>query len=80
MRCKTGYKADSPLCAVCEDGFFHQLRECRKCDGSRSWSKIALTVGSLLLMIGLIVLALRHREFLASTGVFTDIKVRLLTD
>ena len=31
MACKAGYRNDSALCAVCDEGYFLQLRKCREC-------------------------------------------------
>ena len=75
MGCKAGYVG--PLCAVCDEGHFLQLRTCTNCGGSGpSPSAVALFVFSLLVAIGLAVAVVRHRRFLASTGAFAQVKVR----
>eukprot|EP00935_MAST-01C_sp_MAST-1C-sp1_P002626 g2626.t1 len=74
MECKHGYHG--PLCAVCGDGFFLQLRACKKCEASGpSPAGIALFVISLLFVIALATTVFRHRRFLASTGIFGHVKI-----
>ena len=75
MGCKEGY--GGPLCAVCDEGHFLQLRKCTDCGGSGpSPTAIVLFILSLLVAIGLVVSVVRHRRFLASTGAFAHVKVR----
>ncbi len=74
MQCKRGYHG--PLCAVCNDGFFLQLRSCTDCEGSGPGAAtIVLFVVSLLFIIGLAAAVVRHRRFLASAEVFAHIKI-----
>lgn len=75
MTCKFGY--EGPLCAVCSEGYFPQLRSCKDCGGSGPGSlSIVFFIVSLLCIVGLVVTVYRHRRFLASTGVFSHVKVR----
>jgi hypothetical protein len=74
MKCKPGY--DGPICMVCKEGFLPQLRACVDCGGSGADpASIAIFVGALLLALGLTVAVVRHRSFLASTGVFALAKI-----
>eukprot|EP00935_MAST-01C_sp_MAST-1C-sp1_P001179 g1179.t1 len=74
MECKDGYHG--PLCAVCNEGSFLQLRACKVCEGSGpSSASTALFIVSLLIIIGLAATVVRHRRFLASTGVFAHVKI-----
>ena len=76
MACKVGFKPDSPICAVCDEGYFPQLRTCKECGGSGpSVAIIALFVVALLVVLGLVAMVVRHRRFLASTGAFAHAKI-----
>mgnify|MGYP007045452703 CR=1 FL=1 len=74
MECKRGYRG--PLCAVCDEGYFLQLRSCTDCEGSGPGATtIVLFVATVLVVIGLAATVVRHRRFLASTGVFAHVKI-----
>eukprot|EP00935_MAST-01C_sp_MAST-1C-sp1_P002767 g2767.t1 len=74
MRCKDGY--EGPLCAICSEGYFPQLRKCTDCGGSGpSLASVAFFGVSLLCVLSLVVTVYRHRRFLASTGVFAHVKI-----
>eukprot|EP00935_MAST-01C_sp_MAST-1C-sp1_P001728 g1728.t1 len=74
MMCKDGY--EGPLCAVCSEGYFPQLRSCTDCGKSGpGWASIAFFCVSLLCVIGLVVMVYKHHRFLASTGVFSHVKI-----
>jgi hypothetical protein len=74
MECKEGYHG--PLCAVCDEGWFLQLRSCNDCGGSGAGAAtIVLFVAAVFVVIGLAVTVARHRRFLASTGIFAHVKI-----
>eukprot|EP00935_MAST-01C_sp_MAST-1C-sp1_P000342 g342.t1 len=74
MKCKDGYTG--PLCAICTEGYFPQLRSCTDCGGSGpNLLSIILFVVSLVCIVSLVAMVYRHRRFLASTGVFAHVKI-----
>ena len=49
MKCRAGYKPDSPLCAVCDVGYYRQLFDCFECQEVR-WGEFS---GFLITMLAL---------------------------
>jgi ABC-type branched-subunit amino acid transport system substrate-binding protein len=75
MKCKEGYVADSPLCALCEKGYFYQQRKCVECREPK-WTQIALAILGLIVILSIVFYAaLKHRRFLSGTGMFTYLKI-----
>ena len=40
MKCEAGYKPDSPLCAVCDEGYYRQIFDCFECKEVR-WAEFS---------------------------------------
>jgi hypothetical protein len=54
MECKSGFKADSPLCAICEVGYFKQIRNCSLCGEPRYGALIACLILGALFVFALL--------------------------
>lgn len=74
MKCKEGFEAESPLCALCAPGYYKQLRGCKKCEKPR-WGDLAVfAVGALVLLI-LFVVSMRKFGHLMSKEATSHLKI-----
>ena len=55
MSCQEGYERDSPLCAICSEGYFPQLRSCVPCKSPQIWQLVLV-----VLVLTLVVVLLMH--------------------
>ena len=74
MQCKEGYKPLSPLCAVCDEGYFEQLRSCVKCKEPHIPALVSFILG-LLLFIALVVYFFHTHNHLVTDEVVTNLKI-----
>ena len=64
MKCEPGYQPDSPLCAICSQGYFKQLRQCQKCEEPRVGLLVAVLLGTTALVLASVLLLYRFRKYL----------------
>jgi hypothetical protein len=75
MQCAEGYKQDSPLCAVCDDGYQKQLRECTLCKAPR-WGQLCLLLSIATLFAAVLFRTVWvYRDLLESMDVFAHAKI-----
>ena len=74
MKCKEGYNSSSPLCAVCDEGYFAQLRSCVKCKDPHIGA-LALFVLGMLLVVALVMYFFHRHSHLVTDEVVTNLKI-----
>ena len=67
MECKEGYKPDSPLCALCDDGYFASLRECIECKEPQYALLVVFVVVMALVVMGVVCVFYRFSHYLSPT-------------
>ena len=77
MKCEAGYKSDSPLCAVCDAGYYRQIFDCFECKEVR-WAEFSgFLVVVLALVLFLCWLAHKYRRLLELSlqGAMAHVKI-----
>eukprot|EP00935_MAST-01C_sp_MAST-1C-sp1_P000323 g323.t1 len=75
MKCKDGFKPYAPLCALCDEGYWAQLRECFPCE-KPNWGGLVLcaVLGMALLASGLFLLH-KYGRILHRTNIWAHVKI-----
>jgi hypothetical protein len=75
MRCKKGFVADAPLCAVCEVGHFMQLRECSACEKPHTGAFVLFLFGGIVLVLTVLYLFHKYGCYLKHTSAVAHLKI-----
>jgi hypothetical protein len=75
MKCKEGFKSDSPLCAVCDVGHFKSARDCKRCDHPRVGLIAGLVAGVLVVLVVIRLLVQKYQRYLNRAAAFSHLKV-----
>lgn len=74
MTCKKGYKHNSPLCAVCDEGYYEQLRSCVECKDPNLAALGGFVLGFVVLMV-LVVYIFRYQTTFLTTEIVANVKI-----
>ena len=69
MRCKVGFKADAPLCAICDEGYWAQLRECFPCEKPQWWGLALCWLFGVALLVVSFLFGKRYGHILHRTNI-----------
>eukprot|EP00935_MAST-01C_sp_MAST-1C-sp1_P002324 g2324.t1 len=76
MKCRDGYKDDSPLCALCAEGYFMQMRDCHECgDSVRIGAFFGVLATMIFVLLLLCRLVLRYWRLLARSTTMSHMKI-----
>jgi hypothetical protein len=75
MKCKPGFRPDSPLCAVCAEGYWKQMRECFSCEKPLFGMMLLFVFMGALTGLGVLYLFYRHRKILERTNIVPHAKI-----
>ena len=73
MECKTGYHG--PLCAVCDEGWFPQTRECVECQEPRLAYFAFVFLGVVAAGVAAILMLRKHLSLLRYASAFAIVKI-----
>ena len=73
MKCKEGYVPDSPLCAVCDDGYSEQLRSCVQCKTPLIWHLILVALVFVVVTAVCVCIYRKHSHYL--NGLLSHAKI-----
>jgi hypothetical protein len=71
-----GYRKLSPLCAICDDGYFEQLRRCVECKQPHIATFVLFVLG-LILVVFLVVYLFHRFGDLLTTEVSANLKITI---
>jgi len=74
MKCKAGYLADAPLCALCEPGYYMQLLDCVECAEPRVDLLVLVVVGALFALFVVVRTARKYGQ-LVNREVVAHLKI-----
>ena len=71
MECKEGF--GGPLCAVCHEGYFKSIRDCKRCESPRvgTLAVVAFVLGLIVLVTLLLFLSWRYPHYIDNAAVFS---------
>eukprot|EP00935_MAST-01C_sp_MAST-1C-sp1_P001305 g1305.t1 len=76
MKCRQGYKPNSPLCAVCDKGYYMQMRNCHACGNSFRVSAFLMMLVMVLIALGLLCrLVARYWWILGRSSMMSHVKI-----
>jgi hypothetical protein len=75
MRCKEGFAAGSPLCALCKKGYFRSFRDCVRCEQPRFGVMAGVVTGAFAVIVAMRFIVRRYHRCLSLTSVFAHLKV-----
>jgi hypothetical protein len=79
MRCKDGNEDSSPLCSICEKGFFKHNQDCVECEEPR-WGLIVLVFLTTVVMCATVYHYVKtYQRYLRKTVIFAHVKVGILS-
>jgi len=76
MKCREGYKVDAPLCAICDEGYYMQMRDCHACGDSFRVTAFLTMLAIMLIALGLLCrLVLRYWWLLGRSSTMSHAKI-----
>ena len=71
MKCKEGF--GGPLCAVCHEGYFKSIRDCKRCESPRvgTLAVVAFVLGLIVLVTLLLFLSWRYPHYINNAAAFS---------
>jgi hypothetical protein len=75
MECKEGF--GGPLCAVCHEGYFKSIRDCKRCESPRvgTLAVVSFVLGLIVLVTLLLFLSWRYPHYIDNAAAFSHLKV-----
>ena len=75
MKCNEGYRPDSPLCAVCAEGYSRQIRDCFACQETRYEYLALCATGFVIFLVLISLCAKRYWAMLTKSTTMAHMKI-----